>query len=69
MLFHTWIFLPFFLITYAIYLALNRTKLRNVWILIASYAFYGWWNPLYLILIAYSTVVDYIVLALMEKSR
>ena len=68
MLFHTWIFLPFFLITYAVYLILNRTKLRNVWILIASYAFYGWWNPLYLILIAYSTVVDYIVLALMEKS-
>jgi D-alanyl-lipoteichoic acid acyltransferase DltB (MBOAT superfamily) len=69
MLFHTWIFLPFFLITYAIYLALNRTKLRNVWILIASYVFYGCWNPLYLILIAYSTVVDYIVLAMMEKSR
>ena len=68
MLFHTWIVLPFFLITYAVYLAVQRTKLRNVWILIASYAFYGWWNPLYLILIAYSTVVDYIALALMEKS-
>ncbi len=69
MLFHTWIFLPFFLVAYAIYLALKRSMLRNVWILIASYAFYGWWNPLYLILIAYSTVVDYIVLALMEKTN
>ena len=67
MMFHTWIFLPFFLIAYAVYLAVKRTKFKNLWILFASYVFYGWWNPLFLIIIAYSTVIDYIVVAIMEK--
>jgi D-alanyl-lipoteichoic acid acyltransferase DltB (MBOAT superfamily) len=67
MLFHTWIFLPFFLIAYAVYLAVKRTKFENLWILVASYVFYGWWNPLFLIIITYSTVIDYIVVAIMEK--
>ena len=66
-MFHTWIFLPFFLIAYAVYLAVKRTKFKNLWILFASYVFYGWWNPLFLIIIAYSTVIDYIVVAIMEK--
>ncbi|MFC1783783.1 MBOAT family O-acyltransferase [Planctomycetota bacterium] len=68
MLFQTWIFLPFFLITYAVYLALRKTRFNNLWILIVSYIFYGWWNPLFLILIAYSTIIDYILIALMVKS-
>ena len=33
----------------------------NVWLLAASYFFYGWWNPLYLFLIIYSTALDYYV--------
>lgn len=69
MQFHTWLFLPFFLIAYAVFLAVKNTRFRNLWIVVASYFFYGWWSPLYLILIAYSTVVDYVALALMERSR
>ncbi|MBN1126471.1 MAG: MBOAT family protein [Sedimentisphaerales bacterium] len=68
MQFHTWIFLPFFFITYVIYWIVKNTKFRIAWIVITSYLFYGWWNPLYPILIAYSTLVDYISLTLMEKS-
>lgn len=69
MLYHTWIFLLFFLIFYTVYLAVKATRFKNLWILIASYFFYGWWQPWFLILIAYSTVIDYIVVAMMQKSR
>ena len=69
MLFHTWIFLLFFLIVYPIYLALKKTRFNNLWLLIASYTFYGWWNPLYLILIGYSSALDYFVVAKMVRSE
>ena len=29
------------------------------WLMLASYFFYGWWNPYYLLLVVYSTVLDY----------
>jgi alginate O-acetyltransferase complex protein AlgI len=69
MQFHTWIFLPFFLIAYTIFLVVRKLRFRNLWIVIVSYVFYGWWSPLYLVLIAYSTIIDYVALALMERSR
>ncbi len=67
MLFHTWAFVLFFLIVYPIYLALKRTRFSLLWLLAASYFFYACFNPLYLILIAYSTILDYTVVVLMEK--
>ncbi len=69
MFFHTWPFAIFFLIVYPVYLALKGTRLRIPFLLAASYFFYGWLNPLYLILIAYSTALDYLVVTRMEKSR
>jgi len=68
MLFHTWPFVLFFLIVYPAYLILKRTRFGLLWLLAASYFFYAWINPLYLILILYSTSVDYAVAAKMEKS-
>lgn len=59
MLFHTWIFFVFFLLVYLVYLSLRGSRYMNMWLLIASYVFYAWWNPLYLILI---------VVVFMEKS-
>jgi len=67
MLFHTWAFALFFLIVYPLYLALKRTRFGLPWLLIVSYFFYACFNPLYLILIAYSTILDYTVVAVMEK--
>ncbi len=69
MLFHTWIFVLFFLIVYAVYLAAKRTRLREGWLLLASYVFYGWWNPRYLGLIVYATAVDYLAVVLMARTR
>jgi len=69
MLFHTWPFLLFFLIVYAVYLPLRRTPFWLHWLLAASYFFYGWWNPLYLLLVVYSTALDYFVVIAMDRSR
>ena len=67
MLFQTWAFVLFFLIVYPVYLALKGTRFGLPWLLAVSYFFYACFNPLYLILIAYSTVLDYTVVAVMER--
>ena len=67
MLFHTWTFLLFFMVVYPVYLLIKGTRFRVPWLLASSYLFYGWWNPLYLVLICYATTVDY--LAVMGMSR
>jgi len=69
MLFHSWHFAVFFLVTYFVYLALRRTGFWLHWLLAASYFFYGWWNPLYLLLIAYSTAVNFYAVVLMQRGR
>ena len=51
MLFHTWPFLVFALIVYPVFFALRRTPFWIPWLGLASYFFYGWWNPYYLILV------------------
>ncbi len=69
MLFHTWIFFVFFAIVYIPYLYLRSTRFAAPWLLVASYVFYAWWNPLYLLLIVYSTLLDFWVVQWMEKSE
>jgi len=66
MLFHTWTFLIFMIVVLPVLFALGRTRLWIPWLLIASYTFYGWWNPYYLILVVYSTLLDFILVALMD---
>src|SRR3954464_7142888 len=66
MLFHTWPFAVFCLVVLPIYFALRRTSLWIPWLGLASYFFYGWWNPYYLILVIYSTLLDYTLVALMD---
>lgn len=66
MLFHTWTFLSFMAVVLPVFFALRRTRLWIPWLLVASYAFYGWWNPYYLILVSYSTLLDFILVTLMD---
>lgn len=66
MLFHTWPFLIFMLVVLPVYFALRKTRLWIPWLMVASYFFYGWWNPYYLLLVFYSTLLDYFVVALMD---
>ena len=69
MLFHTWTFLCFFALVLAGFFALRKTSLWLHWLLLASYVFYGWWNPYYLILIIYSTALDYFAVQMMDQPR
>ncbi len=69
MLFHSWVFLLFFLLFYPAFLLTKNTRFKDPLLLFCSYVFYGWWNPLYLVLIAWSTTVDYSMVALMARSR
>ena len=66
MLFHTWTFLVFLVVVLPVLFALRGTRLWIPWLLIASYTFYGWWNPYYLILVFYSTLLDFILVAFMD---
>ena len=49
-------FLPLFLL---IYFNLPHAW-RNLWITVASYVFYGWWEPWFACLMMFSTVMDFI---------
>jgi len=54
------IFLPIVFVLY--WLVFNRRLwLQNLLILVASYIFYGWWDWRFLSLIAFSTIIDYLV--------
>src|SRR5581483_7594123 len=66
MLFHTWPFLVFMLVVLPVFFALRRTQWWIPWLMAASYFFYGWWNPYYLALVFYSTVLDFFLVALMD---
>jgi len=67
MLFHTWTFAIFLAIVLPGYFLLRHTRYWIGWLMLASYVFYGWWNPYYLSLVFYSTVLDYCLVSLMER--
>ena len=66
MLFHTWPFLVFMLVVLPVFFALRKTTLWIPWLMAASYFFYCWWNPYYLLLVFYSTALDYFLVAFMD---
>ena len=49
-------FLPLFLV---VYFGLPL-RWRNLWITVASYVFYGWWEPWFVCLMMFTTVMDFI---------
>lgn len=49
-------FLPLFLL---VYFGLPR-RWRNLWITAASYVFYGWWEPWFVFLMMFTTVMDFV---------
>src|SRR5256714_12561931 len=70
MLFHTWVFFIFFLIVYPVYLLVRRNnRWMNLWLMLASYTFYGWWNPWYLLLLFGTSAIDYLMVVLMERKQ
>jgi alginate O-acetyltransferase complex protein AlgI len=62
------IFLPIVFILY--WFILNKNiRIQNLLIVVSSYLFYGWWDWRFLILIAFSSVVDYILGILLKKEN
>ncbi|HOK41841.1 MAG TPA: hypothetical protein PLD27_12485 [bacterium] len=61
MSFNSFTFLFFFLIIYIVHILLSKKywKIEKYFLLLASYIFYGWWNPKYLLLIIISTIIDF----------
>jgi alginate O-acetyltransferase complex protein AlgI len=57
--FDTPVYFVFLAIVVACYWRLDRGA-QNVLLLVASYIFYGWWDPRFLGLIALSTLVDFV---------
>jgi alginate O-acetyltransferase complex protein AlgI len=60
MVFSTWTFAVFFAIFLPFYYVVRGDIAKRNWvILIASYIFYGWWNPKFVTLLALLAVVDF----------
>ena len=59
MQFNSFDYLLFFPIVLCVYFFIPR-KLREIWLLLASYYFYMSWNVKYVVLIGFSTVVTYL---------
>lgn len=58
MLFNSFAFLVFFIIVFSLYIFLNH-KWQNRLLLAASWVFYGWWDWRFLLLMIFSTSVDF----------
>ncbi len=50
-------FLP---IAYVVFWMLGTANARYVWLTITGYVFYGWWDPRFCLLMAFSTLVSYV---------
>lgn len=62
MLFNSLEFLIFLPIVFSIYWLLSKDlKTQNLFLLASSYFFYGWWDWRFLFLIAFSSLIDYII--------
>ncbi len=68
MIFNSIQFLIFFPIVFMVYFLLPA-KIRYMWLLISSYYFYMCWNPKYIFLILFSTVITYLSGLSMEAVR
>ena len=68
MLFNSIEFLLFFPIVVVIYFAIPQ-KLKQLWLLLASYYFYMCWNAKYAILILLSTAITYASGLLMDALK
>ncbi|PKP28193.1 MAG: membrane-bound O-acyltransferase family protein [Bacteroidetes bacterium HGW-Bacteroidetes-19] len=72
MVFNSTTFLIFFILFFFIYWGINNRlsiAARNLFIIISSYIFYGWWDWRFLSLIAFSTIVDFSIGYLLSKNK
>lgn len=68
MLFNSFIFLIFLGIVLPIFYSLPSKKSKNIFLVIASYFFYGYWDWRFLALLAFSTIIDFVIGQKLHKS-
>lgn len=70
MLFNSFEFAIFLPVVFLLYwFVFNKTiKLQNLFLLIIGYIFYGWWDWRFLFLIAFSTLFDFAIGILLDKT-
>ena len=69
MLFNSLEFLIFLITIFTLYwFVIKKLNAQNILVLVASYFFYGWWDWRFLLLILFSTLVDYTIGVKIEKS-
>lgn len=62
MIFNSKEFIVFLAVFYLLYIFIRKNvKLRNTWILFSSLFFYGWSEPNFVILLLFSTILDYFI--------
>ena len=66
--FNSMAFLIFLPVVVAVYWLMPHGG-RKYWLLAASYFFYGYWNPVFLLLLLFSTAVDYLCGLGMDRFR
>ena len=60
MLFNSFVFMGVFLpVTYVVFWLLVNARQRYIWLTITGYVFYGYWDPRFCLLMAFSTLVSY----------
>jgi len=68
MLFNSFEFAVFLLVVLPVYYVLSL-RYQNIFLLVASYVFYGWWDWRFTGLLALSTVVDYFVAGALSRAN
>ncbi len=61
MLFNSYTFLVFLPVVFLIYWQIKSLRVQNLFIVFASYIFYGWWDWRFLSLIAFSSLFDFLL--------
>ena len=69
MLFYSPEFLIFSLVLLTVLAFVHRNTPRKVVLLIASYVFYMWWNPVFILLIVFATAVNYVIGAALARTE
>jgi len=60
MLFNSYVFLFAFLpVTYAVFWWLRHASARYIWLALTGYVFYGYWDPRFCLLMAFTTMVSF----------
>ncbi len=68
MVFNSQEFLIFFTVVLLVYFNIKNLKIRQLFLLFASYFFYAWWNFYYIFLILASTLTDYFAALKIQNS-